>query len=68
VTARGRVFAVWEAPGKAIMLVDVEKCLKGKVKPTRICTGSQPAVAVDPAGRLVVVYVSGGAIRVRTLN
>lgn len=65
---KGRVFAIWEAPGRSIMRVDVEAMLKGKAKPVRICAGSQPAALVDTDGRVRVVYIGEGGIRCRVLE
>jgi hypothetical protein len=54
-TVRGLPLAVYEAPGKAIMLQAVPDG-----KPVRIATGSQPAATVGPDGIIRVVYVADG--------
>lgn len=65
-SARG-VVAVWKQ-GPDIVAVNLKKALKGKATPTRICSGSFPAAAVDPAGKLVVAYVSGSSLRITSVN
>ncbi|MFZ4397184.1 MAG: hypothetical protein ACOYOU_16335 [Kiritimatiellia bacterium] len=59
----GTVQAVWRNI-HGIYRVDVAKALKGKQTPKLIAMGAYPAAAVDAAGNLWVVYVSGGAIKI----
>ncbi len=70
-TARGRTHVIWQAGGD-IMRVDALNACKAALNPlhaspTRVCSGSQPAVCVGPDGTIYLVYLSGGAIRFRVL-
>jgi hypothetical protein len=56
------VVAIYEAPGRKIMRQDLPS---GKA--AQIATGSQPAAAVGPDGRIVIVFVDNG-LKVKTLD
>ncbi|MFO7535711.1 MAG: hypothetical protein R6X19_08530 [Kiritimatiellia bacterium] len=65
-TSKG-VVAIWKN-GNDIQAVIVSRALAGKAKPVRICAGSFPAAAVDAAGKINIVYISGGALRIKTME
>lgn len=62
-TVRGLPWAIYEAPGKAIMLQAVPDG-----KPVRIATGSQPDATVGPDGIIRVVYVDAAALKFKEVK
>lgn len=67
VMAGGPVYAVYEAPGKSIMLGKITSNLQ-KWKPVKVISGSQPGACSMPDGRIGVVYLADGALKFKVVK